>query len=175
MENIVLRKLIPRSLLFILLGTTPFVASAGTDVADGYRCTAGVSPEKVIRAFIERGFVATKPYEIVDAIHEFAAKPGNTAFGLPLIAVVGWEENSAFFGRGPGTAPPVHFSFVVRANEWQLTNAVRHQGITVASRSYGGAYPNVRVQGFNSQVPDTLPPGTDPRFSYAQVVCSPRV
>jgi hypothetical protein len=135
----------------------------------------GASPEKLVRTFLERDVIAAKPYEIMDAVHAFAAKPGHTAFGFPLVAVTAWQQNSEFFGRGPGTAPPVHFAFVVRANTWQLARAVRQTGIKTVRQGWLEPYPQVHVVGFNSENQDTLPPGADPRFAYAQVICSPRL
>jgi hypothetical protein len=149
-------------------------ALAATEVANGYKCAVGASPEKLIRAFIEKGALPRQPYEVADAIHAYAARPGLTAFGFPLVAVIGWQENSEFFGRGPGTAPPVHFSLVVQASPWQLAGALRKQGISPASPRGKPTYPHVLVTSFNSDAPDTLPPGADARYVYAQVTCNPR-
>jgi hypothetical protein len=149
--------------------------SSANEIANGYKCVAGSSPEKVIRAMVDRGVVVASPFEVADAVHSYSAKPGFTAFGFPLVAVSGWQENSTFFGRGPGTAPPVHFSFVIRASRWQLAKAVGLYGNKFVQQGLDHPYPHVRVESFNSEVSDRLPPGANAQFAYAQVSCHPRI
>jgi len=163
------------TVLAALMASATFPAYAGTEVAGGYRCTEKTSPEKVVRTFIDRGVIDQKPYQVLDQVRSYAAKPGNSAFGFPLVAVIGWQEDSRFFGRGPGTPPPVHFALVVRASEAQLTEAARQRGIeALPLQAAAGQYPTVRVSAFTDQGTDTLPAGADLAQGYALMSCNPR-
>lgn len=62
-------------------------ANVQDEIARDYRCTPYVAPERDIKSLVEKNLIWPKPYQITDAIHYYAAKPGTTAFGLPLVAV----------------------------------------------------------------------------------------
>lgn len=143
------------------------------ELASSYTCQRVSSPEKVVIDFRDRGFVGKTPYANIDAVQSYAGQPGHTVFGFPFVALIAWEEDSKFFGRGPGTSPGTHFSLVVQANPWQLRNAARKQGVKLA-RGRDFQLPEVRVDGFNSENPDELPKRADQRFAYAQITCRPR-
>ncbi len=78
------------------------------------------------------------------------------------------------FGRGPGTAPPVHFAMIVQANAWQVRNAAKKQSIALAIPSRGMSYPRIEVQSFNAEHADTLPSSAKQEFAYTRIVCNPR-
>lgn len=154
----------------ILLTSFPVFAR---EVAKEFNCPPSTSPEKIISAFIQNQAVEPKPYDSADGILSFAAKSGLTALGFPLVAITGWEENSKMFGRGPGTAPPVHFAMIVQANAWQVRNAAKKQSIALAMTGRM-SYPRIEVQSFNAEHADTLPLSAKQEFAYASIACNPR-
>ena len=145
------------------------------EVAMGFNCPASASPEKIVKAFIQGAAVQTKAYDNTDAVQSFAAKAGFTAFSFPLVAVVAWEDNSQFFGRGPGTAPPVHFAMVVQGQVWEVRNAVRKAGIKLLGRTNADSYPQVQVSAFNSDSQDPLPATVNPSLALTRIACHPRL
>lgn len=157
----------------ILAGSCPG-AFAATEIAKGFDCPANASPEKVVRFYIEKGVIHETPYEVLDAIKTFEVKPGYTAFGFDLVAIAGWQE-SAFFGRAPGTAPPVHFALIVKANPWELGKAVREHGIKPQQPNPRMTYPHVTITPYNSQYPQVLPTSADQHAAYSSVSCVPRI
>ena len=161
--------------IFLVISIAASAASAATiEVANGYTCVSATNPGKVIRGLIAQRAIPAQPYNGDDGIKAFAVRSGFTAFGFPLIAVVGWDQS---FGRLPvGTAPPTHLSYVVRANVWQLASAVRKAGAKLNSKNESSrSPPRIHVGGFNSEGPDPLPPGAGTQFAYARVTCEPRL
>lgn len=147
--------------------------SAAAEVGRLFGCEGSSSPERVVKEFREKGFVSNKPYSELDGIQSYAAQPGHTLFGLPFVALFAWEEDSKFFVRGPGTSPGTHFSFVVRANQRELEEAARSNGIQLSSR-YGG-FPEAEARGFSTRQLNELPSRTDKGRAYARLICRPKV
>jgi hypothetical protein len=155
---------------YALVSTSPFAR----EVAKGFNCSPNTSPEKIVSAFIQGRAVEAKPFDSTDAVATFAAKSDVTAFGFQLVAIVAWEENSKLFGRGPGTAPPVHFALVVQANPWEVRNVVRKQGVQLASGAAIERFPHIRVEGYNAEYPDALPTSANAKYAYTRIACHPR-
>ena len=160
----------------LLLTSLLLVASAlqAAEVAAKYACPASLSPERLTKAFIDRGFIGKAAYTNEDSISYFAAQPGATAFGFPLVAVASFEEGSSFFGRVPGTSPGNRFALVVQAGEWQVKQAALAQKLSVSTQG-SQSYPQLRIESFSNSYPEPLPKAANPRYVYTQVLCLPRV
>ena len=151
-----------------------FVASLPSlagEVAAQYDCTARLDPERVVKALIARGLLESSVYAENDSISYFKALPGSTAFGLPLVAVAAFKEESSFFRRAPGTSPGNRFAFVVQAQENRVLNAVHAKGLSIAGvRDL--RYPALKVETFTGE---PLPKGTGAAMPHTQVLCLPKV
>jgi hypothetical protein len=166
----------PKTALMLVVASCALVSPSAfsREVAKGFNCPSNASPEKIVNAFIQGRAVDATPFDSADAVASFTAKPEITAFGLPLVAIVAWEENSKLFGRGPGTAPPVHFALVVHANPWEASNALRKQGVQVASGTATERFPHIRVESHNSEYPDAPPKSASGKYAYTRISCHPR-
>ena len=147
---------------------------ASSEIANKYACSASLSPERLVKVFIDKGIVGKDWYANEDSVAYYSAKPGFTAFGLPLVAIAAFEEGSSFFGRSPGTSPGNSFALVVQSNVVQTSNALRSLKIEIPGGS-GGNYPSLAVGSFASSSSDPLPKSANPRLIYTQVLCLPRV
>ena len=156
-----------------LLATAVLLLAAhawGAEIAAQYACKATMNAERFARALIDKRVVDGQPYSTADSISYYAAKPGFTAFGLPLVAVTVFQEGSAFFHRAAGTSPGNIIGLVVQAGAGELESAAGKQGVRV-SNPKSMAYPQISVEWFEGSGYAPLPPPVEPRYKYAQLVC----
>jgi hypothetical protein len=162
-------------ILVALSATQALSHAAPVEVAKGFSCLSSHKFDKPIGAFIQARILSQEPFDTTDGILSFAANEGFTAFGYPLVSVESWDTDSTLFGRLPGTAPPVHFSLVVRAVPWKVRGALKSQGIAVQQPRAKPAYPYIIVEGFNFESQEALPAGADEATAYSRVTCYPRL
>ena len=158
-------------ILTLLTACVVTIPAMSAELATGYKCLAGQKPEGLFKKLIEAKVIEENPFENSDGIPSHAARPGVTAFGLPLVSISGWQPDTRYFLRAPGTAPTTHYTFVVRANAWELKSAANAKGIHPATKKEYGNFPYIDIRAFNSEYQETLPKGADPRFSYTAITC----
>ncbi len=92
-------------------------------------CGQNPDPIRAVRALQRAGILNRRSYHIYDSLSYFKTTKPLTVWGLRVVSVFGFDQDSRIFERGPGTAPSVTLGVVVPYSEARVRSVLSNLGL----------------------------------------------